>query len=126
MKYDALTKFNSTMNDLSYILSLSDAAIMREVGEFIKTKRINKDLTQDQLAEQAAVSRSTLSLMERGEGTNIANLLKVLRILDALYVFEQFRVVTSISPLQLAKEDEKRRKRASRDNKPNDKNSEGW
>ncbi|MVZ63748.1 helix-turn-helix domain-containing protein [Sphingobacterium humi] len=114
------------MNDLSHISSLSDAAIIRAIGEFIKAKRIDSNLTQDEVAEQAAVSRSTLSLMERGENTALINLLKVLRVLDALYVLNLFTVTEPISPLQLAKEDEKKRKRASRNNKPNDKAYTEW
>ncbi|WEK36053.1 MAG: helix-turn-helix transcriptional regulator [Candidatus Pseudobacter hemicellulosilyticus] len=114
------------MNDLSYITSLSDSAIIREIGEFVKAKRIDRNLTQDEVAEQAAVSRSTLSLMERGQNTALANLLKVLRVLDALYVLSQFKVTEPISPLQLAKEEERKRKRASRNNNRNDKDNEEW
>lgn len=114
------------MNDLSYISNLSDAAILREIGEFVKTRRIDQNLTQDDLAEQAAISRSTLSLLERGGNIALANLLKVLRVLDALYVLERFRVVEPISPILLAKEDEKRRKRASRNNDKNTTNYRTW
>lgn len=114
------------MNDFSYISSLSDAAILKEIGEFVKAKRIDKNLTQDEVAAQAAMSRSTLSLLERGDNISLANLLKVLRVLDALYVFEQFKITGQISPLQLAKEDEKKRKRASGNNNKNDKDNLGW
>ncbi|GAA0886523.1 hypothetical protein GCM10009120_51220 [Sphingobacterium siyangense subsp. cladoniae] len=114
------------MNDLSYISSLSDAAILKEVGEFVKAKRIDHNLTQDDVAEQAAISRSTLSLLERGENIALANLLKVLRVLDALYVFEQFKLTEQISPIQLAKEDEKKRKRASKSNSQTNKDDIGW
>lgn len=109
------------MNDLSYIISLSDTAIIREIGKFIKRKRIDRNLTQDEVADKAAVSRSTLSLMERGKNTALINLLKVLRVLDALYVLSDFKVTEPISPWQLAKEDERKRKRASHNNNRNDK-----
>ena len=115
------------MNDLSYISSLSDTAILREVGEFVKTRRIDQNLPQNDVAERAAISRSTLSLLERGENIALANLLKVLRVLESLYVFDRFRITETISPIQLAKEDEKKRKRASRtSNKENDKDNLGW
>lgn len=114
------------MNDLSYISSLSDAAILKELGAFVKAKRIEQNLTQDDVAEQAAISRSTLSLLERGDNIALANLLKVLRVLDALYVFEQFKVIEQISPLKLAKEDEKKRKRVSGNNRNTDKDNLGW
>jgi|LSQX01.2.fsa_nt_gb transcriptional regulator with XRE-family HTH domain len=114
------------MNDISYISSLSDAAILKQVGEFIKAKRIGQNLTQDDVAAQAAISRSTLSLLERGDNIALANLLKILRVLDALYIFEQFKVTEQISPLQLAKEDEKKRKRASSIHNKNKKDILGW
>jgi transcriptional regulator with XRE-family HTH domain len=114
------------MNDLSYTSSLSDAAILKEIGEFVKSKRIDQNLTQDDVAEQAAISRSTLSLLERGDNIALSNLLKVLRVLDLLYVFDEFKVSPQISPIQLAKEDELKRKRASRGHDKNDKNSLGW
>lgn len=101
------------MNDLSYISTLSDGAILKRIGQYVKSKRIERNLTQDEVAEQAAVSRSTLSLLERGENIAFGNLLKILRVLNALYVLEQFQTSDQISPIQLAKEDEKRRKRAS-------------
>lgn len=112
------------MNDISYIESLSDTAIMEEMGAFIKAKRIDRDLTQDELAGRAALSRSTLSLMERGENTSLVNLLKVLRVLDALYVLGGFKATMPVSPLQLAKEEEMKRKRASRKHQPKDSNPE--
>lgn len=113
------------MNDISYN-SYSDAAILRNIGEFIKVKRVDQNLTQDEVSDRAAISRSTLSLAERGENIALINLLKILRVLDALYVFEQFKVQTQISPLQLAKDEAKRRKRASKDNSQTNKDEPGW
>lgn len=112
------------MNDLSYISSLSDIAVLQEIGTFIKTKRIAQELTQEELSERASISRSTLSLMEKGKNTALVNLVKVLRILDTLYVFESFKIGQTISPLQLAKEDAKKRKRASKKRNNNDENKD--
>lgn len=113
-------------NDSSSISSLSDAAILRQLGAFVKARRIDQNVTQGEMLERAAISRSTLSLLEKGENIAIANLLKVLRILEALYVFDQFKTTMQISPIQLAKNDEKKRKRASRKNKENDRDDLGW
>lgn len=113
------------MNDISCTKALNDVAILQEIGTFIKTKRIAQELTQKELSEKASISRSTLSLMELGKNTALINLIKVLRILDVLYVFETFKIEQTISPLQLAKEDAKKRKRASKKrNNNNDKKQE--
>lgn len=99
------------MSEISYINTYSDKNIMKDIGTFVRQKRIAKNLTQQELADQAAMSRSTLSLMERGENIVLLNLIKVLRILDVLYVFEKFHLEPQISPILLAKEEAKRRKR---------------
>ncbi|EOZ96976.1 transcriptional regulator, XRE family [Indibacter alkaliphilus LW1] len=114
------------MNDFSYISYVSDGALLKKIGGFIKSRRIEQNLTQDEVAERAAISRSTLSLLERGENIALTNLLKILRVLDALYVLEHFQEVKPISPMQLAKEDEAKWKRASKSKKSSPKDDLGW
>lgn len=114
------------MNDISYNYEYSDVAILKEIGGFIKSRRIDQNLTQDQVAQKAAISRSTLSLAERGENIALINLLKILRVVDALYVLDKFKAEIQISPLQLAKEDEKKRKRASGNSAQTSKDDLGW
>lgn len=126
MIFYALTEKLVIMNDISYDPSYSDTAILHKIGEFIKSKRVDQNITQDELSQKAAISRSTLSLAERGENIALINLLKILRVLDALYVLEQFRTQPQISPLQLAKEEEKKRKRASKKHSQTDNEEPGW
>lgn len=115
------------MSDYSYINAFSDKHILKQVGEFIRQTRIRNNMTQDDLARRAAVSRSTLSLIERGDNISLLNLVKILRMLDALYVFKAFETSEEISPLMLAQKLKTRRKRASRPrNSPNTQNSEEW
>lgn len=61
----------------------------------------------------AGISRSTLSLLERGESVTLATVIQVLRVLDKLYVLEVFSVQQDISPLILARMEKAKRKRAS-------------
>lgn len=114
------------MNELSYIPQLNDTAILQEIGIFIKNKRLTQELTQDELSDRANISRSTLSLMESGQNTSLVNLVKVLRILDALYVFESFKIEQIISPIELAKQEAKERKRASVKQKNKNNNKPEW
>ncbi len=114
------------MNDFTDIEALSDVAIMKMIGAFIQARRIDSHLTQEEAAGRAAMSRSTLSLAERGESTTLSNLLKILRVLDCLYVLEPFRLKETISPIRLAQEEEKRRKRASRHQQPPGKDDTSW
>lgn len=114
------------MNDISSINVYSDKAVLQNIGNFIQQIRIQQKRTQQDLANDAAISRSTLSLIERGENISLLNLIKILRILDVLYVLKNFQLPEEISPLQLAKGENKLRKRASNRNNNQDKEDIGW
>jgi transcriptional regulator with XRE-family HTH domain len=104
------------MTDISYKNwnSMSDKALAEHIGSFVKEKRMELNKTQNVLAHAAGISRSTLSLLERGETVTVATLLQVLRVLDQLNVLGAFTVQQTVSPLQLAKIALKKRKRAGR------------
>ncbi len=112
------------MNDNSYVdwQSMSDKSLSKMIGMFVKNHRLQQNITQDDVAKNAGISRSTLSLLERGETVTISTLLQVLRILDLLNVMETFRVQKQISPIELAKLEQQKRQRSR--NKKNDKQPE--
>lgn len=115
------------MNDIVSIELLSDQAIMKKIGFFIQQTRIEQNQTQEEVATQAAISRSTLSLMERGDNISLLNLIKILRTLNALYVLKSFEVIEELSPIQLANKEKNRRKRASKIQEENPDNTDlGW
>ncbi len=103
------------MTDISYKNwdSMSDKALAEHIGAFIKHHRMEQNKTQDVLANAAGISRSTLSLLERGETVTLATVIQVLRVLDQLHVLEVFSIQQDISPLTLAKMEKDKRKRAS-------------
>lgn len=114
------------MNDISYDNSISDLALIQKIGNFVKAQRIKLNLTQDEVSQMAVISRSTLSLTERGENISLLNLIKILRVLNALYVLDFFKEETQISPLKLAKEEENKRKRATKTKAKDSKDDLGW
>ncbi|MFZ4797992.1 MAG: helix-turn-helix domain-containing protein [Bacteroidia bacterium] len=93
--------------------SMSDNAIVQQIGAFVKHHRMEQNKTQDILANAAGISRSTLSLLERGETVTLATLIQVLRVLDVLHIMDAFVIQQAISPLALAKIEKDKRKRAS-------------
>ncbi len=103
------------MTDISYNNwnSMNDKSLAEHIGVFVKHHRLEQNKTQEVLANTAGISRSTLSLLERGETVTLASLIQVLRVLDVLYVMEAFQVQQIISPLALAKLERNKRKRAS-------------
>jgi len=107
-------------NDISVMdyNQLSDMAIIQRIGDFVKHHRMDQNKSQDQLATAAGISRSTLSLLERGEKVNLITLIQVLRVLDQLQWLAEFEVKKTISPIQylkLQKKYERQRIRNSTD-----------
>jgi transcriptional regulator with XRE-family HTH domain len=92
--------------------SMSDSALTAQIGYFVKHNRLEQNRTQDSLSHDAGISRSTLSLLERGETVSLATLIQVLRVLDRLHIMDAFEVEKRLSPLALAKAEQKKRKRA--------------
>ena len=117
------------MNEKSYIdwVSMSDKALGEIIGNFIKHHRLNLNKTQDEVSTAAGISRSTLSLLERGKKVTLSSLIKVLRVLDLLYVMDIFQVSNEISPMEYAKLQKAKRQRArNKNDKDNSKEDIGW
>ena len=109
-------------------VAMSDGAIIAAIGEFIKHKRIQENKTQAGLARDAGLNRSTLVQVEKGESVTLSSLIQVMRALNLLHLLDGFTIKESISPIEYARMQEKKRKRASRkkDGKPDLKDDLGW
>ncbi|MDD4727279.1 MAG: helix-turn-helix transcriptional regulator [Dysgonamonadaceae bacterium] len=101
------------MNEISHKNwnALSDDQIVRQIGKFVRHHRIEQNKTQASLSTDAGISRSTLSLLERGEIVTVATLIQVLRVLGQLQVIDGFTIVTQQSPLLLARAEREKRQR---------------
>lgn len=100
---------------------MSDKALAEVIGEFAKTQRLNQNKTQQEVASQAGISRSTLSLLEKGNTVTVATLIQVLRVLEQLHIMDSFQIKTQPSPLELARLQQNKRQRArskKQENKP--------
>jgi len=117
------------MNDISYLEweAMSDKSLMETIGRFIQSQRLNQNKSQDQVAKAAGLSRSTLSLLERGEKVRVDTLIQVLRVLDLLHIMDVFKIQEQISPLEYSKLRKRQRKQASPGKgSNNDKEDTGW
>lgn len=95
------------------LYGMSDRAILREIGYRLKRKRLEKNLSQQRLAELAGLNRTTIGEVERGSPFSVLTLVQILRALNALEEFDSFLPDPGLSPLQLAKMKGKERRRAS-------------
>lgn len=102
------------MNEFSYKIwpSMSDEALIQAIGSFVQHQRLNQNRSQDEVAKAAGISRSTLSLLERGEKVSLGSLLRVLRVLDQLHIMDAFKIDNEISPVEYAKLQRNKRQRA--------------
>ena len=93
---------------------LNDMALLKILGVFVKHHRLEQNKTQDQLAKEAGINRSTLSEFEQGKRSNTLTLIQLLRSLGQLHVLESFKISPQVSPIQLARLEQNKRKRANR------------
>lgn len=94
--------------------TLSDEVALAELGRRIAQHRLNGNLTQDELAQEAGVSRSTVARLEQGESTQATNLIRILRALALLSNLDALIPEPGVSPVQQLKLGGKSRQRASR------------
>ena len=92
--------------------SMTDKAIERELGARIKSLRLRKNLTQQQLSDAVALSLNAIKSLEAGKA-KLSTLVAVLRELGAPDSRDSFIPPLNISPVQLAKQQGKQRQRAS-------------
>lgn len=105
---------------------MSDKALGETIGAFVKQHRLEQNRTQDEVAEKAGISRSTLSLLEKGESVTVPTLIQVLRVLELLHIMDSFQVTTQISPIELAKLEQEKRVRARSKKQSNDNFESEW
>jgi transcriptional regulator with XRE-family HTH domain len=105
-------------------LEMNDNALMETIGAFVKHHRLAQNKTQQQLATEAGINRSTVTQIENGGKINLQSLLQVLRVLNLLYVMDSFKIQEQVSPIQLAKLEQQKRKRARNTDNNNPKKSD--
>jgi len=108
------------------IYGMSDRAILQEIGRRLKRRRLEKNWSQQKLADTAGINRTTVSDIEQGSPCGILTLVGILRALDELDELNSFLPDPGISPLQLAKMKGKERRRASRQIADNKKGKSDW
>ena len=90
---------------------MTNEALLQYVGKQMQQMRINARLSQQQLAERAGVSRSTVTQVENGKGMKMESIVAMLRVLNKLEVLNNFETQALVSPLLIAKQEGKTPKR---------------
>jgi len=94
------------------VKSVTATALAEEIGDRLKQARLNRDLTQSEVAELAGIARKTVLNAEKGK-VQLNIMIAILMALDLTEQIDLFLPKQEISPLQLAKLQGKKRQRAS-------------
>ncbi len=106
--------------------SLSDKYIEQELGNRLKALRLQRNITQKDLAEATTLSLNSIKSLESGKA-KLSTVIAVLRELQALDQLDNFIPEIAISPIQLAKMQGQVRQRASGERvKSQEKDESAW
>ena len=105
--------------------SSTAAALAEEIGDRLKQARLNRDLTQSEVAELAGIARKTVLNAEKGK-VQLDIMIALLMALDLTQQIDLFFPKQEIYPLQLVKLQGKKRQRASGQRSNNDAETPEW
>ena len=93
---------------------LTDDAALRELGSRLAAARLERNLTQAALAEQAGVAKRTVERLESGAvATQLSGFLRVCRVLGVLERFDALIPEPTLSPMAQLKLQGRKRQRAA-------------
>lgn len=98
-------------------LFLTEHEIAKEIGNRIQQIRLQHNLTQKALGEEAGLSVSTISLIEQGKPTSLDSIIRILIRLNRIKDFESVFRISEDLEMKLKFEKAKlksKRKRATR------------
>ena len=116
--YDALFDIKRLIRHKWRIVKITkqatDEAVLKELGGRLARVRLDRNLTQAELAEQAGVSKRTISRIESGSvATQLSSLVRVCRVLDIVERFDLIVTEPVPSPVEQLKLHGRKRQRAS-------------
>ncbi|MGQ0543261.1 MAG: helix-turn-helix domain-containing protein [Blastocatellia bacterium] len=106
---------------------LTDQAILKEIGERVAIVRLNQNLTQANLAEEAGLSKRTVERVEAGESVQTKSLIRLLRSLGLQRRLEVLLPEPVASPIaQLKLQGKKRRRASSKESRSSKRTGWSW
>ena len=93
---------------------LTETTLLKELGQRITAIRLNKNLSQHTMSEEAGISKSTLERLESGHSIQLSGFLRVLKALNMAETLEIIFPEATISPMAQLQFQKKKRQRASR------------
>lgn len=91
----------------------SDKAVLDELGSRLARTRLEQNVSQEQLAGEAGVSKSTIERIETGREVKVTSLVRILRALGRLELLDQLLPEPLPSPIERARLQGRLRQRAA-------------
>ena len=96
---------------IDYLLA-SPEAIESSLGNKLERLRLSKNINQSALADEAGVSRRTITRLENGEGTSLDTFIRVMRALGIVDRLETLLPDPATRPIERIRLGGRERKRA--------------
>lgn len=93
--------------------SMTDPAIVKEIARRFKKRRLEKNYSQQEIAERAGISRYTVNFFENGKTITLTSFIQLLRALKELDELELFLPDLGIDAKTLLKLKKRERQRAT-------------
>lgn len=94
--------------------TVGDEAVLRELGARLARTRLEQNVSQQQLAKEAGVSKATVERIETGREVRTGSLIRVLRAVGLLEALDRLIPEPLPNPVERASRQGKRRRRARR------------
>lgn len=105
---------------------LTDDAVLSELGQRISHRRLELQYTQADAAEQAGIAKRTLERIEAGASAQLSTFIRILRTLDLLADLDRIIPEVEAGPMDLLKQQGKKRLRASSRPYPRQSDPPSW
>ena len=108
---------------------LTNDALLGELGRRLERHRLQRNMTQPELAQEAGIGRATLQRIEAGASVQTTSLVKLLRALDLLAGLDAAvpaHVERPIAQLERERRGERKRARASQGSASPERETWAW
>ena len=96
-----------------FIAAMNAEQIESEIGKRLESARLVQNISQQDLAEKAGVSRRTIGRMENGQGVSFNTLIRIMRALNLTNQLEDLVPSLDIRPIDRVKKKQVRKHASS-------------